>query len=309
MILLPDTEQQAIYEADIAPEPQPTATRCSSPTASTSASAASCRPTGVDVAMVAPKGPGHLVRRTYDEGGGVPCLIAVRAGRHRQGARRWRWPTPTPSAAPGPACSRPPSRRRPRPTSSASRSCCAAASPRSCRPGFETLVEAGYQPESAYFECLHELKLIVDLMYEQGIARHALLHLRHRRVRRPHPRARASSTTPSRPRCARSSARSSPASSPRSGSPRARPGGANFHALEAKGKEHPIEQVGARAAGDDAVDRRGQDQGAGRLRGRLTLAAQLATVVEVVVVVVGGTGAASRGSSHLASEPTPRRSA
>ena len=55
--------------------------------------------------------------------------------------------------------------------------------------GFETLVEAGYQPESAYFECLHELKLIVDLMYEQGIARHALLHLGHGRVRRPDPRA------------------------------------------------------------------------------------------------------------------------
>ena len=53
--------------------------------------------------------------------------------------------------------------------------------------GFETLVEAGYQPESAYFECLHEVKLIVDLMYEHGIAGHALLHLGHRRVRRSDP--------------------------------------------------------------------------------------------------------------------------
>ena len=53
--------------------------------------------------------------------------------------------------------------------------------------GYETLVGAGYQPESAYFECLHELKLIVDLMYEQGISRHALLDLRHGRVRRPDP--------------------------------------------------------------------------------------------------------------------------
>ena len=57
--------------------PASRATRCSSPTASTSASVASPRPTGVDVAMVAPKGPGHLVRRTYTEGGGVPALIAV----------------------------------------------------------------------------------------------------------------------------------------------------------------------------------------------------------------------------------------
>jgi hypothetical protein len=54
--------------------------------------------------------------------------------------------------------------------------------------GFETLVEAGYQPEMAYFECLHEVKLIVDLMYEEGIAGMRYSHQRHRRVRRPHPR-------------------------------------------------------------------------------------------------------------------------
>ena len=70
-----------------------------------------------------------------------------------------------------PAASRPPSPRRPRPTCSASRRCSAAA-PRSwCMYGFEVLTEAGYQPEVAYFECLHELKLIVDLMYEGGIAK------------------------------------------------------------------------------------------------------------------------------------------
>ncbi len=56
------------------------------------------------------------------------------------------------------------------------------------RAGYETLVEAGYDPRLAYFECLHELKLIVDLMYEKGITRHALLDLEHRRVRRPHAR-------------------------------------------------------------------------------------------------------------------------
>jgi ketol-acid reductoisomerase len=60
--------------------------------------------------------------------------------------------------------------RRPRPTCSASRPCCAAALTELVQAGFETLVEAGYQPEMAYFECLHELKLIVDLMYEGGIA-------------------------------------------------------------------------------------------------------------------------------------------
>ena len=56
------------------------------------------------------------------------------------------------------------------------------------KAAFETLVEAGYQPEMAYFECLHELKLIVDLIYQGGIRRHALLDLEHGRVRRLHPR-------------------------------------------------------------------------------------------------------------------------
>jgi hypothetical protein len=76
---------------------------------------------------------------------------------------------PTASVAPGPACCRRRSRKRPRPISSASRPCSAAAPPNSWSGGFETLVEAGYQPEVAYFECLHELKLIVDLLHEGGI--------------------------------------------------------------------------------------------------------------------------------------------
>ena len=82
-----------------------------------------------------------------------------------------RSPTPRPSAACAPAASRPRSPRRPRPTCSASRRCCAAARASWCMYGFEVLTEAGYQPEVAYFECLHELKLIVDLMYEGGIAK------------------------------------------------------------------------------------------------------------------------------------------
>ena len=120
--------------------------------------------------MVAPKGPGHLVRRTYTEGGGVPCLIAVEQDAIGQG------PGPRPGLRrrhrrhPGRRARDHLRPRRPRPTCSASRSCCAAGSPSLVQAGFETLVEAGYQPESAYFECLHELKLIVDLMYEQGIA-------------------------------------------------------------------------------------------------------------------------------------------
>jgi ketol-acid reductoisomerase len=125
----------------------------------------------VDVAMVAPKGPGHLVRRQFVDGKGVPCLVAVeqdasgrRAGARavvREGHRRTRAGVIRTTVHRG-------DRDR---TCSASRPCSAAARRRWCRPGFEVLTEAGYAPEVAYFECLHELKLIVDLMYEGGIAR------------------------------------------------------------------------------------------------------------------------------------------
>ncbi len=78
---------------------------------------------------------------------------------------------PTASAARAPASSRPRSRKRPRPICSASRPCCAAARRELVVKGYETLVEAGYQPEVAYYECLHELKLIVDLLHEGGLAK------------------------------------------------------------------------------------------------------------------------------------------
>ena len=126
-------------------------------------------PPGVDVAMVAPKGPGHLVRRTYTEGGGVPSLIAVSAdasgkamelalsyadalGATRAGVLETTFAEETETDLFG------------------EQVVLCGGLTALVTAGFETLVEAGYQPESAYFECLHELKLIVDLMYEQGIA-------------------------------------------------------------------------------------------------------------------------------------------
>ena len=126
-------------------------------------------PAGVDVAMVAPKGPGHLVRRTYTEGGGVPSLIAVSAdasgkamelalsyadalGATRAGVLETTFAEETETDLFG------------------EQVVLCGGLTALVMAGFETLVEAGYQPESAYFECLHELKLIVDLMYEQGIA-------------------------------------------------------------------------------------------------------------------------------------------
>src|SRR5438067_539069 len=126
-------------------------------------------PPDVDVFMVAPKGPGHLVRRVFTEGKGVPCLIAVHQnpsgqarelalayargiGGTRAGVLETTFREETETDLFGEQCV-----------------LCGGATAL-VKAGFETLVEAGYQPEIAYFECLHELKLIVDLMYEAGIA-------------------------------------------------------------------------------------------------------------------------------------------
>jgi ketol-acid reductoisomerase len=127
-------------------------------------------PAGVDVAMVAPKGPGHLVRREFENGKGVPCLVAVEQdasgaalqlalsyakaiGGTRAGVIRTTFAEETETDLFGEQAV-----------------LCGGASAL-ITAGFETLTEAGYQPEVAYFECLHELKLIVDLMYEGGIAK------------------------------------------------------------------------------------------------------------------------------------------
>src|SRR5687768_4201494 len=168
MILLPDTEQKRIYEESIKPH-------LKAGDALFFAHGFNVRfgrippPEGIDVAMVAPKGPGHLVRRTYVEGGGVPCLIAVEQdasgkakelalsyadaiGGGRAGILETTFTEETETDLFG------------------EQVVLCGGLTELVRAGFETLTEAGYQPESAYFECLHELKLIVDLMYEEGIA-------------------------------------------------------------------------------------------------------------------------------------------
>jgi len=126
-------------------------------------------PENVDVYMVAPKGPGHLVRRVYTEGAGVPTLIAVYqdatgnakemalahakgVGGTRAGVIETTFKEETETDLFG------------------EQAVLCGGATELVRAGFDTLVEAGYKPEIAYFECLHELKLIVDLMYEGGIA-------------------------------------------------------------------------------------------------------------------------------------------
>ena len=168
MVLLPDTEQKAAYDESIAPN-------LNDGDMLMFAHGFNIRfgqivpPPGVDVTMVAPKGPGHLVRRTYTEGGGVPTLIAVHQdatgkaldlalsyahaiGATRAGVLDTTFDEETETDLFG------------------EQVVLCGGLTALVTAGFETLVAAGYQPESAYFECLHELKLIVDLMYEQGIA-------------------------------------------------------------------------------------------------------------------------------------------
>ncbi len=125
-------------------------------------------PANVDVCMVAPKGPGHLVRRQYEEGRGVPCIVAVEQdasggafalalsyakgiGGTRAGVIKTTFTEETETDLFG------------------EQAVLCGGTSALVKAGFETLVEAGYQPEIAYFECLHELKLIVDLMYEGGL--------------------------------------------------------------------------------------------------------------------------------------------
>ena len=126
-------------------------------------------PAEVDVALVAPKGPGHLVRRQFEEGRGVPGLLAVHqdaTGNARELALAY---------ARGIGCTRAgvietSFREETETDLFGEQAVLCGGLTELVRAGYETLVDAGYDPRLAYFECLHELKLIIDLMYEQGIA-------------------------------------------------------------------------------------------------------------------------------------------
>ncbi len=169
MLLAPDTAQRHIYANDIAPS-------LTAGKALFFGHGLNIRyglitpPSNVDVAMVAPKGPGHLVRRQFVDGKGVPCLVAVEQdatggalplalsyakaiGGTRAGVIKTTFTEETETDLFG------------------EQAVLCGGTTALVQAGFEVLTEAGYTPEVAYFECLHELKLIVDLMYEGGIAR------------------------------------------------------------------------------------------------------------------------------------------
>jgi ketol-acid reductoisomerase len=215
-------------------------------------------PAFVDVCMVAPKGPGHLVRREYVAGRGVPAIVAVEQdftgqawplalsyaralGSLRAGGIKTTFTEETETDLFGEQAV-----------------LCGGAS-QLVMYGFETLVEAGYQPEVAYFECLHELKLIVDLMYEGGIAKQRWSvsdtaeygdYVSGPRVIDPHVKENMKKVL----------------EDVRNGSfaqrfiDDQRSGAKEFKELRAKAEQHPIEQVGRRLRGMMSwVDRRDDD--------------------------------------------------
>ena len=168
MILVPDEKQAKLYREEIAPYLE-------EGNALVFAHGFNIHfkqivpPSNVDVFMIAPKGPGHMVRRTYTEGSGVPCLIAVEQdysgkakdlalayangiGGARAGVLETTFKDETETDLFG------------------EQAVLCGGVTTLIKAGFETLVEAGYAPENAYFECMHEMKLIVDLMYQGGMA-------------------------------------------------------------------------------------------------------------------------------------------
>jgi ketol-acid reductoisomerase len=168
MVLLPDTAQSKVYDTDIAPNLEPGDTLMFAHGFNIHFDQIE-PPEGVDVSMIAPKGPGHLVRRTYVEGIGTPALVAVERdasgkalqralayadgiGVLRAGVIETTFKEETETDLFG------------------EQAVLCGGSTSLISAGFETLVAAGYQPEVAYFECLHELKLIVDLLYEGGMS-------------------------------------------------------------------------------------------------------------------------------------------
>jgi ketol-acid reductoisomerase len=168
MVLLPDTAHAKVYAQDIAPNLKAGDMLMFAHGFSIHFGTV-VPPQDVDVTMIAPKGPGHLVRRTYQEGIGTPALVAVQQdatgkaldralaygagiGAARAGIIRTTFQEETETDLFG------------------EQTVLCGGISELVQAGFETLVEAGYQPEIAYFECLHELKLIVDLIYEGGLS-------------------------------------------------------------------------------------------------------------------------------------------
>ncbi|HZZ58691.1 MAG TPA: ketol-acid reductoisomerase [Opitutaceae bacterium] len=168
MVALPDMKQASVYEQDILPHLTKGKTLLFSHGLSVHFKLIKL-PRDIDVIMVAPKGPGHIVRRLYVEGKGMPALIAVGQDKSKRAKKTaLAWAKGIGSTRAGVLQTTFKEETETDLFGEQAVLCGGAAA--LVQAGFETLVEAGYQPEMAYFECLHELKLICDLMYESGIA-------------------------------------------------------------------------------------------------------------------------------------------
>ena len=169
MVLLPDEVQGRVYREEIAPH-------LAEGNALMFAHGFNVvfhqivAPAGVDVVMVAPKGPGHIVRRVFTEGGGVPCLLAVHQDATGTAHQRGLAYAKAIGGTRGGVLATTFQEETETDLFGEQAVLCGGVT-ELMQAGFETLVEAGYQPEVAYFECVHEMKLIVDLIYEGGFER------------------------------------------------------------------------------------------------------------------------------------------
>ncbi len=168
MVGLPDMKQAGVYEQDILPNL--TKGKCLLFSHGLAVHFGLIKlPKDVDCIMVAPKGPGHMVRRLYVEGKGMPALIAVAQDKSKQAKKlALAWAKGIGSTRAGVLQTT--FKEETETDLFGEQAVLCGGASALVQAGFETLVEAGYQPEMAYFECLHELKLICDLMYESGIA-------------------------------------------------------------------------------------------------------------------------------------------
>lgn len=174
MMLIPDERHAAVYRAEIEPHLRKGAALAFAHGFNIHFGLIAPR-ADLDVIMIAPKGPGHLVRSTYREGRGVPTLIAIERDASGQ-ARELALAYASANGGGRAAIIETTFREETETDLFGEQAVLCGGATALIQAGFETLVEAGYAPEMAYFECLHELKLIVDLIYEGGLAnmRHSI---------------------------------------------------------------------------------------------------------------------------------------
>src|SRR5436190_15831592 len=246
MILAPDEAQAAIYRQDIAPNLKPGSSLAFGHGFNIHFGQIVPPPT-INVFMVAPKGPGHLVRSEYTKGSGVPCLLAIHQdpsgdtkqiglayasaiGGGRAGIIETNFREETETDLFG------------------EQAVLCGGLTSLIKAGFETLVEAGYAPEMAYFECLHEMKLIIDLIYEGGISemRYSISNTAQYGDMTRGPKV-VNDETKRRMKGLLAEIQSGAFA--RDWMKESRNGRPRFNQLDAEAREHPIEQVGTRLRG------------------------------------------------------------